>query len=410
MTIRRLLYLTVFCLAFAARPLAAAPILPPWFPESLFTINPDTLTVEVFGKDEFKIGKGGDDYDTVEREGRHWAGSLYPPGPVPGWDNWNNDAVWNVLQPKLEKEGFKIVYLHHEPGRIVDGTFRKGTGANATYAEVVLGSDAYSNSVAIIEPAALTRALTLKAPAPQPETFSDAQDFPYLTPLAGAKLLNTSHDIVPLDVTTSGDRDLHLVGSGTITKMYEGPAEVSPLDFTSTYETALGNAGWTVVGKSRGALTAHYAKNGRDLWTHLYQEGGGGDRWDIVVADVGSSLRAALDIQCKVALYGINFDFNRATLRPDSEPVLQQVLGLMRSMASTGFEIGGHTDNVGTPAYNQKLSEERAAAVKAWLVTHGIAAGRLTTRGYGDSAPIAPNDSDANRARNRRVELKKANC
>ncbi|MBS2029250.1 MAG: OmpA family protein [Deltaproteobacteria bacterium] len=73
-------------------------------------------------------------------------------------------------------------------------------------------------------------------------------------------------------------------------------------------------------------------------------------------------------------------------------------------------EIGGHTDNVGTHDYNLKLSDARAAAVKDWLTAHGIAAGRLTSHGYGDTQPIVPNDSELNRAKNRRVELKKPNC
>ena len=74
------------------------------------------------------------------------------------------------------------------------------------------------------------------------------------------------------------------------------------------------------------------------------------------------------------------------------------------------LEIGGHTDNVGGTAYNEKLSDRRAATVKQWLISHGIETSRLTTHGYGQSQPLVPNDSDAHRARNRRVELKKPDC
>jgi len=103
------------------------------------------------------------------------------------------------------------------------------------------------------------------------------------------------------------------------------------------------------------------------------------------------------------------FDFNKATIRAESEPVLQQVASVMKSLAGA-FEVGGHTDNVGGAAYNAKLSQARAESVKSWLVAHGIAASRLTAKGYGDTVPVVPNSSDANRARNRRVELKKAGC
>jgi OOP family OmpA-OmpF porin len=73
-------------------------------------------------------------------------------------------------------------------------------------------------------------------------------------------------------------------------------------------------------------------------------------------------------------------------------------------------EVGGHTDNVGAADYNLKLSAARANAVRTWLVTHGIAQTRVTAKGYGDTNPLAPNTSDSNRAKNRRVELKRAQC
>jgi outer membrane protein OmpA-like peptidoglycan-associated protein len=114
--------------------------------------------------------------------------------------------------------------------------------------------------------------------------------------------------------------------------------------------------------------------------------------------------------ECTIEVYGVNFDFNKSVLRPDSDPVLRAVLKLFTATPSFRAEVGGHTDNIGTPEYNMKLSAARAAAVKAWLVAHRVAADRVTSRGYGDTHPLVPNDTDANRFKNRRVELRRTNC
>ena len=113
---------------------------------------------------------------------------------------------------------------------------------------------------------------------------------------------------------------------------------------------------------------------------------------------------------CHVALYGVLFDFNKSTLQPASDAVLQPVVKLMASDKALKLEVQGHTDNVGNDAYNQTLSEARAKSVVAWLTAHGVAADRLTARGYGKTKPVADNGSDDGRARNRRVEIADPRC
>ena len=113
---------------------------------------------------------------------------------------------------------------------------------------------------------------------------------------------------------------------------------------------------------------------------------------------------------CVIEVYGANFDFDKAVLRPDSEPVLKQILALFAGTPDFSAEVGGHTDDTGLPEYNLKLSDARAAAVKTWLVAHGVAAARVASRGYGDTRPLAPNTTEQNRLKNRRVELRTANC
>lgn len=105
-------------------------------------------------------------------------------------------------------------------------------------------------------------------------------------------------------------------------------------------------------------------------------------------------------------LKNIFFDFNKAELKDESKVELDKVVAFLKKNPSLRIEIGGHTDNVGGKAYNVQLSEKRAASVSAYVTSHGISADRLTNKGYGDSLPVADNNSDAGRAQNRRTEFK----
>ncbi len=105
------------------------------------------------------------------------------------------------------------------------------------------------------------------------------------------------------------------------------------------------------------------------------------------------------------------FDFDKATIRPSAVRVLEAVAGAARQTGERAIRIEGHTDAVGSPAYNQRLSEQRAASVSDWLVRSGISAARLRAQGFGATRPVAPNrnaagaDDPAGRQRNRIVTL-----
>ena len=118
-----------------------------------------------------------------------------------------------------------------------------------------------------------------------------------------------------------------------------------------------------------------------------------------------AQMMAALDADGKVALYGILFDFDKATLQQSSSEQLQDVLTLLLSNPALRLEIQGHTDSDGSAAYNLQLSQQRSESVLNYLLLFGIEPSRLQARGYGETMPVAPNNTDENKARNRRVEL-----
>lgn len=113
------------------------------------------------------------------------------------------------------------------------------------------------------------------------------------------------------------------------------------------------------------------------------------------------------DLEVRVELPAdVLFDFDKAEIRSDAARALAQLATLIRAYPSGSATLEGHTDSKGDDAYNQRLSERRAESVGRWLVEReGIDAGRLTPRGWGESKPVAGNEDDAGRQRNRRVEV-----
>lgn len=101
----------------------------------------------------------------------------------------------------------------------------------------------------------------------------------------------------------------------------------------------------------------------------------------------------------------ILFDFDSSALKAASQAQLDQVAGVLAKYPETNIVVKGHTDAKGSDEYNQRLSERRASAVMNYLEDQGVGSSRITARGYGESMPVASNDTEAGRAENRRVEL-----
>lgn len=106
----------------------------------------------------------------------------------------------------------------------------------------------------------------------------------------------------------------------------------------------------------------------------------------------------------KEAFNNLDFEFNKAIIKPASFASLDELSEVLNKV-NWNLILSGHTDNVGSEDFNLKLSTKRAEAVKNYLINKGIAAERITAKGFGESMPIAPNDTEENRALNRRVEF-----
>ena len=108
----------------------------------------------------------------------------------------------------------------------------------------------------------------------------------------------------------------------------------------------------------------------------------------------------------RIVLRGVNFAFDKSDIDGPSAVVLDAAADQLKECPNVSVRVEGNTDSIGTDAYNQGLSERRAESVRSHLVSRGVSASRLTAVGYGESQPIASNETDEGRALNRRVELK----
>jgi len=159
-----------------------------------------------------------------------------------------------------------------------------------------------------------------------------------------------------------------------------------------------------VVGKA--------AKDGTEMWVEVVTLGGDDYYLTIILKELmkqdvtASNMFEALNRDGHIALY-INFDTGKSIIRDESKPIIEQIVQMMKSNPDLKIGVEGHTDNVGTPASNKTLSENRAKAVVSAITGQGISADRLSTAGYGQDQPVADNSTEEGRAKNRRVELVK---
>ncbi len=172
--------------------------------------------------------------------------------------------------------------------------------------------------------------------------------------------------------------------------------------------------------KNKGPAIIIFTSDGRKffgLWWYEGRESKPAQIWDgiKISQDVGGCSHWEGGVQeqmtkdllesGRVRLYGINFDIDSDIIRSESRPTLDKIIAMLKSEKTMQLIIEGHTDSDGSAEHNQILSQQRSESVKVYLVSGGISSSRLFTKGYGESTPVASNDTIAGKTQNRRVEL-----
>lgn len=277
---------------------------------------------------------------------------------------------------------------------------------------------AFAIAAAIALVTAQPQPIAFPPPETPPEAIGDAQDFPFLPPIAGAKLVQNSRVLTALELKSeTADDEAVLAGVAYTKKSYQRTSPISSSRFITTYRDALFAAGWKLIDVTKldeasrqpetVTVSAHYMANGRNIYARVTLEPDG--PYEIDVADVGAENWAAMLVKdCRVRIHSLHFDLDRPTLREyESEPTLEKLADLLKGKNAPAVEIQGHMDNIGEAgaAARQTLSAGRAKIVASWLAAHGVPAAKITSKGYGKTRPIAENDSDLGRALNRRIEV-----
>jgi outer membrane protein OmpA-like peptidoglycan-associated protein len=222
------------------------------------------------------------------------------------------------------------------------------------------------------------------------------------------------------------DFDAHTFMDGTdhevnvegkyVENAYSQPDDATPnsgLKVQRNYINALTADGWTFLDMPEGGLCAKQIKNGKERWIEL--TGNGGSAYTLILMEragmaqsvvTAGDMASALNRDGHISLH-INFDTGKATIKPDSQPIIDQIVSMMKANSSLQLSVEGYTDNVGTPQSNKTLSLARAQAVLTAVSGAGVGASRMTAVGHGQEDPVADNSTEEGRAQNRRVNLVK---
>jgi outer membrane protein OmpA-like peptidoglycan-associated protein len=243
---------------------------------------------------------------------------------------------------------------------------------------------------------------------------SGSRDHPMFTRMKDFYI--TSYEVKEFDTqefTDSKGRDLSIEGKTYIIEYYmkEGAREITPIQIIRNFENAAKKAGGTFYEYTDNTVFLNITKGGAEVWARVNATS---ESYLLTITEkealkqevTASDMLDKLNKDGFIALY-INFDVNKAVIKPDSMATVEQIAVLLKDNPDLKVSIEGHTDNTGTPAKNKILSQQRADAVKAAVAGQGVSASRMTTTGWGQDKPVADNSTEEGRAKNRRVEIVK---
>jgi len=259
--------------------------------------------------------------------------------------------------------------------------------------------------------------------------YSEFKDTPYFTGMPNYRIADGSDKEFDSYNFFNGKNCMTVEGEKFFRAytLKEGAKQASELQISRNYANAVKNIGGTVIfeglceGEGSGCaensgyfiMVGKVTKDNDELWVEVAPFNDGNDYYLTIVVkekmkqDVtANAMLDSLNSKGYIALY-INFDTGKSTIKPESKPIISQIVEMMKSNPDLKLSVEGHTDNVGNPKSNQKLSEERAKAVVAAITAQGIDVKRLSSIGHGQDKPIADNNTEDGRAKNRRVELVK---
>jgi len=251
------------------------------------------------------------------------------------------------------------------------------------------------------------------------EDVPDSKDHPLLTRMPDFYISDYEYkEFDKADFKNSKGEDIKVEGHNyrIYYNIKEEKTAPGKLQVLRNYENAIKKIGGSTVYEAKKEGWLKVEKGGKTTWIYVDARTGGEYELTIiekkamvqeVVADA-KSLAQDIRTTGHASVYGIHFDFNKATVKPESEQTLKEIAKLLKQGPKLNLYVVGHADNVGKIAYNMKLSQTRAeAVVKALVTKHGVSPNRLSPYGVGPLAPVSSNEIDEGRALNRRVELVK---